>query len=402
MIPVDEAFARIMAQKIELPVAEVSLEEAVGKILREPIYADRDFPPYHRVTMDGIAIRYESYLAGEDTFRVEGMQLAGAPAQTLTHKDECLEVMTGAILPKNTDTVIRYEDVSIIERRGKRYAHILAAPKMRLQNVHQQGSDRKATDLLIPEGTLLSPAEIAVAATVGKASLKVTQAPRVAIISTGDELVKVTQTPLPHQIRKSNSYMLQAAMREQNVLADVFHLIDDKSLLLDELQQKFKKYQVLVLSGGVSKGKADFIPEVLQELGVEQVFHEVAQRPGKPFWFGKQAAGPVVFALPGNPVSTFVCYYKYIRLWLRAILGAAPAWNLQAHLTTEITFNPKLTYFLPVKVFISATGWRAQPVPIGGSGDFAGLLAADGFLELPPDQIKFSPGDTFPFIGFRS
>ncbi|RDC61492.1 molybdopterin molybdotransferase MoeA [Adhaeribacter pallidiroseus] len=402
MITVDEAFARIIAQKIELPVTELSLEEAVGKVLGEPIYADRDFPPYHRVTMDGIAIRYEAYQAGEDTFRVEGLQLAGAPAQTLTSKDECLEVMTGAILPKNTDTVIRYEDVSITERRGKRYAHILAAPKMRLQNVHQQGSDRRATDLLIPEGTILSPAEIAVAASVGKSSLKVAEAPRVAIISTGDELVEVTQTPLPHQIRKSNSYMLQAALREQGVTADVFHLADDKALLLNELSEKLKKYAVLVLSGGVSKGKADYIPEILQELGVEQLFHEVAQRPGKPFWFGKHAAGPVVFALPGNPVSTFVCYYKYIQPWLRTVLGAAPAWNLQAHLTTEVTFNPKLTYFLPVKIFITANGiWRAQPITIGGSGDFAGLLAADGFLELPPDQMKFSAGESFPLICFR-
>lgn len=402
MITVEEAFARINANKIELPSTEVSLEEAVGKVLREPVYADRDFPPYHRVTMDGIAIRYEAYQAGEDTFLIEGIQLAGAPAQTLTNKDVCLEVMTGAILPRHADTVIRYEDVSITERRGKRYAHILAAPKMRLQNVHQQGTDRRATDLLIPEGTVLSPAEIAVAATVGKSNLKVTEAPRVAIISTGDELVEVNQTPLPHQIRKSNSYMLQAAMREQGILADVFHLVDDKSLLLEKLQQKLKKYDVLVLSGGVSKGKADFIPEVLQELGVQQLFYEVAQRPGKPFWFGKHAAGPVVFALPGNPVSTFVCYYKYVQPWLRSILGAAPTWSLQAHLTTEITFNPKLTYFLPVKLFVASTGiWRAQPVTIGGSGDFAGLLAADGFLELPPDQIKFSPGEIFSFIGFR-
>ncbi|PSR56596.1 molybdopterin molybdenumtransferase MoeA [Adhaeribacter arboris] len=402
MITVDEAFARIIANKIDLPVTEIALDEAVGKVLQEPVYADRDFPPYHRVTMDGIAIRYETYKAGEDTFQIEGLQLAGAPAQKLTNADGCLEVMTGAILPQNTDTVIRYEDVSITERRGKRYAHILAAPKMRLLNVHQQGFDRRANDLLIPEGTVLSPAEIAVAATVGKSSLKVTQVPRVAIISTGDELVDVTQTPLPHQIRKSNGYMLQAAMREQGITADLFHLVDDKPLLLQELQKLINQYNVLVLSGGVSKGKADFIPEVLRELGVQQLFHEVAQRPGKPFWFGKHAAGPVVFALPGNPVSTFVCYYKYVQPWLWTVLGASASWTMQASLTTEVTFNPKLTYFLPVKVFVTSTGlWRAQPVSIGGSGDFAALMTADGFLELPPDQTKFSAGESFPIICFR-
>ncbi|MDQ3291494.1 MAG: molybdopterin molybdotransferase MoeA [Bacteroidota bacterium] len=402
MITVDEAFARIISSKIDLPITEVDLGEAVGKVLREPIHADRDFPPYNRVTMDGIAIRYEAYKAGEDTFRIEGQQLAGAPAQTLTNPDGCLEVMTGAIMPRHTDTVIRYEDVTISDRRGIRYAHIMAAPKMRLQNVHQQGSDRRANDLLIPEGTILSPAEIAVAATVGKTSLKVTQMPRVAIIATGDELVDVSETPLPHQIRKSNGYMLQGALREQGVPSTLFHLIDDKPLLLQELQKLLEQYNVLVLSGGVSKGKADFIPEVLRDLGVQQLFHEVAQRPGKPFWFGKHTSGPVVFALPGNPVSTFVCYYKYIQPWLRSTLGAPESWQLQASLTTEVTFNPKLTYFLPVKVFVTLTGaWRAQPVSIGGSGDFAGLLAADGFLELPPDQMKFSPGESFPFISFR-
>ncbi len=322
MITVDEAFARINANRINLPVTEVSLAEAVGKVLREPIYADRDFPPYHRVTMDGIAIRFETYQAGEDTFKIEGTQLAGALPQKLSNPDGCLEVMTGAILPHNTDTVIRYEDITIIERRGIRYAHILEAPKMRRQNVHQQGSDRRAADLLIPAGALLSPAEIAVAATIGKTSLQVTQVPRVAIISTGDELVDVAQTPLPHQIRKSNSYMLQAALREQGIIGELFHLVDDKALLLQELQKLLEQYEVLVLSGGVSKGKADFIPEVLRELGVQQLFHEVAQRPGKPFWFGKHASGPVVFALPGNPVSTFVCYYKYLQPWLRASLGA--------------------------------------------------------------------------------
>ena len=402
MITVKEASELIQANILSLATTEIALSEAVGKVMREPVYADRDFPPYHRVTMDGIAIRYETYKAGEDTFRIEGLQLAGAPAQTLTNPDGCLEVMTGAILPHNTNTVIRYEDVSISERRGNRYAHMLAAPKMRLQNVHQQGFDRRANDLLIAEGTILSPAEIAVAATVGKSALKVTQVPRVAIIATGDELVAVTQTPLPHQIRKSNGYMLQAAIREQGINADIFHLVDDKPLLLQELQKLMNQYHVLVLSGGVSKGKADFIPEVLRELGVQQLFHEVAQRPGKPFWFGKHATGPVVFALPGNPVSTFVCYYKYVQPWLRITLGAPASWALQASLTTEVTFNPKLTYFLPVKLFVASTGiWRAQPVTIGGSGDFAGLLTADGFLELPPDQIKFSAGDTFPFIGFR-
>ncbi len=402
MISVTEASRLIQAQTLSLPVAEVPLPEAVGKVLREPITADRDFPPYNRVTMDGIAIRFETYRNGEDTFRIEGAQLAGEPPQTLTNADGCLEVMTGAILPHRTDTVIRYEDLEIIERKGGRYARIFEAPKARLQNIHQQGTDRRAQDLLIPEGIWLSSAEIAVAATVGKTTLKVTGTPRVAIIATGDELVDVHEIPLPHQIRKSNSYMLQAALRGQGILAAVFHLLDDKATLLTELKELFGSFDVLIASGGVSKGKADFMPEVLQELGVTQVFHEVAQRPGKPFWFGKHPQGPVVFALPGNPVSTFVCYYKYVRPWLQACAGAEPDWPLKAVLQTEVTFKPNLTYFLPVKILVDKNGiWKVEPVNIGGSGDFAALLAADGFLELPPQPNLFRPGEIFPFIGFR-
>ncbi|MDB5261123.1 MAG: hypothetical protein JWQ14_404 [Adhaeribacter sp.] len=403
MITVTEA-ARLIGENIlALPVTEVPLAEAYGAVLREPIYADRDFPPFHRVTMDGIAIRYASFQGGEDTFGIEGVQLAGDLPQTLKLPDGCLEVMTGAILPLNADTVIRYEDLKLFERNGTRYAHIFAAPKGPMQNVHQQGSDRKATDLLIPAGTLLSPAEIAVIATVGKTTVLVSQPPRIAIISTGDELVEVTEMPLPHQIRQSNSYMLQAALQEQGVKGQRFHLRDDKAALFIELKDLLSRFDVLILSGGVSKGKADFVPEVLAELGVQKLFHEVAQRPGKPFWFGRVPDGPVVFALPGNPVSTFVCFYKYVRPWVRASLGAAAPILPKAVLQQEVFFKPALTYFLPVKIGVATSGMlSAKPVTTGGSGDFAGLLHADGFLEIPQHQTTFSAGEVYPFISFRS
>jgi molybdopterin molybdotransferase len=402
MITVTEAVRLIGENTLTLPIAEVALTEANGAVLREPIYADRDFPPFHRVSMDGIAIRFANFQAGEDTFRIEGVQLAGALPQTLHQNDGCLEVMTGAILPDNTDTVIRYEDLKITERNGIRYAHIFAAPKGRMQNVHQKGSDRRASDLLIPTGTFLSPAEIAVIATVGKTTVQISQPPRIAIISTGDELVEVTEMPLPHQIRQSNSYMLQAALQEQGVKAQRFHLRDDKAALLTELKDLLSRFDALILSGGVSKGKADFIPEVLTELGVQKLFHEVAQRPGKPFWFGRVANGPAVFALPGNPVSTFVCFYKYVRPWVRASLGAPAALTPKAILQDETVFRPDLTYFLPVKIVIGTRGMlTAKPVNIGGSGDFAALMSADGFLELPQKQSTFSVGEVYAYYGFR-
>ena len=403
MITVLKAIQINQSNILNLPVAEVALAEAVGRVLREPVYADRDFPPFHRVTMDGIAIQFSSFTLEENTYLIEDAQLAGDTPKTLLSHKGCLEVMTGAVLPVGADTVIRYEDLQITEQNGQRFAQIMVAPQKAWQNVHQKGSDRKATALLIPAGVIISPAEVAVMATVGKALVKITALPRVAIIATGDELVPVSEQPLAHQIRQSNSYMLQAALWQIGIKAEQFHLNDDKVALLREVKNILGQFDVLLLSGGVSKGKADFIPDVLAELGVQKLFHEVAQRPGKPFWFGRLTDGPVVFALPGNPVSTFVCYYKYVQPWLRLSLGAGPALLPQVILAQEVTFNPSLTYFLPVKLQVNANGtYAAHPLSTGGSGDFAALLEADGFLELPQDKTRFSTGEEFSFICFRS
>ncbi|WP_026463178.1 molybdopterin molybdotransferase MoeA [Adhaeribacter aquaticus] len=403
MITVEQATNLIQQNVLSLPVAEVALSEATGKVLREPIFADRDFPPFNRVAMDGIAIQYDTYKRGEDLFQIEGIQLAGAEPLTLQHADNCLEVMTGARLPFGTDTVIRYEDLKIVDRGGVKYARIQEAPKAALQNVHRQGSDRSAQDLLITEGTFLMPAEIAIAATVGKLTLKVSAPPKVAIISTGDELVDITDNPLPHQIRRSNAYMLQSALQVQNIPAQLFHLIDAKALIEHELGKLLAEFDVLLLSGGVSKGKADFVPDALTALGVKKLFHQVAQKPGKPFWFGRKEVGPVVFALPGNPVSTFVCYYQFVQPWLRECLGAKPVLKQKAILTEEVIFKPNLTYFLPVQVSVGLSGMlQAKPLPNGGSGDLAALLEADGFLELPQQASVFSAGQVFSLLYFRS
>ncbi|MGV3502394.1 MAG: molybdopterin molybdotransferase MoeA [Adhaeribacter sp.] len=402
MITVEQATA-ILDENL-LPPAGISvpLAEATGRVLQEAVYADRDFPPYNRVAMDGIAIQFASYHQGEDTFEIEGIQLAGAKPLALKRVDNCLEVMTGAMLPQHTNTVIRYEDLKLVDRKGLRYAHIVEAPKAPYQNVHRQGSDRRAGELLIAAGTLLGPAEIAVAATVGKTSLQVSQPPQVAIISTGDELVEIAATPGAHQIRQSNAYMLQAALRSCQVAAERFHLADDPRQLKKELARLLETYEVLILSGGVSKGKADFVPQVLQQLGVEQLFHEVAQKPGKPFWFGRNTAGKVVFALPGNPNSTFLCYYRFVEPWLRKTLGAPPALRLQAILREDVTFRANLTYYLPVSVAVAASGMlQAKPIRHGGSGDLASLLEADGFLELPRHQAFFASGDIYQLYLFR-
>lgn len=402
MIEVKRAADIINAAKLETEIQEVDIAEAVGMVLREPIISDRDLPPFDRVMMDGIAIQFDQWEQGQRAFPVEGLQKAGAPKQQLTDKEHCLEVMTGAILPQNTDTVIRYENTEILRKDGKNVAVINRGPKKRGQNIHPKGTNRQKGTMLVEEGTLLGSAEIAVAATVGKSVLKVTRPPRVAIISTGDELVDIDSKPLPHQIRRSNVYAISAALKKMDIDATLFHLQDEKEQIFEALGQILEQFDVLILSGGVSKGKLDFIPGVLEERGVQKQFHKVRQRPGKPFWFGTSEQA-VVFALPGNPVSTFMCYYRYVQPWLKEQLGIKSNRSFKARLAEDFTFDKKLTYFLQVKVQGNKNGvLEAIPVKGKGSSDFANLCRGDGFLELPEEQSHFKAGESYPLYWYRS
>lgn len=399
MIDIQQATQIVLDSYRDFGTEKVELANSTGRVLQEDLTADRDFPPFTRVTMDGISIQYQAFAEGVRTFPIEGLQAAGMEQKTLQNACNCLEVMTGAVLPQNTDTVIRYEDLNIAD--GK--ATIEIEPIKHRQNAHQQGTDRQKGDLIVPKGHIISPAEIAVAATVGKSFVEVSKLPKVAIISTGDELVEVSEAPEPHQIRKSNTYSLQSSLLRWGIEAETRHLIDDRNLIRKELSQYLIDFDVIVLSGGVSKGKLDFIPEVLEELEVEKLFHKVAQRPGKPFWFGKTSDNQThIFALPGNPVSSFMCLYRYFQPWFRKCLGLQPFQKEFAVLQSDFHFRPALTYFLQVKLKYGedARLW-AVPIEGKGSGDLANLTDADGFLELPNDRNDFKKGEVFPLMRYR-
>ncbi|GAA4397461.1 molybdopterin molybdotransferase MoeA [Nibrella viscosa] len=397
MLSVAEALSRILTYTLPLPTETVPLTQAVGRVLREDIRADRDFPPFDRVTMDGIAIRYEAFAGGQRTFPIIGTQFAGQPLFTLTTPDECLEVMTGAVLPDGTDTVIRYEDITV----ANGVATIAIDEIQAGQNVHRQATDRQAGELLLPAGTRLRPTEIAVLASVGKPTVAVSALPRIALISTGDELVGVDETPLLHQIRGSNTYMLYAALQTLGIEASLNHLPDDQAKMTAGLATILQKNDLLILSGGVSAGMADFVPGVMMDLGVRERFHKIAQRPGKPLWFGTTDAGKVVFGLPGNPVSTTMCLYRYLLPFLHASMGCQSEYTRFATLAEPVTFKPALTYFLPVKLISQPDGSQlAQPLPGSGSGDYANLIDADGFLELPAEQSDFKAGEVFLILTF--
>ena len=397
MISFQEALQIVLQNKGNYPNEKVALANTLGSVLKEDLYTDRDFPPYNRVTMDGIAINYDSYAKGQRGFKIEGVAAAGAPQQSIVDPTRCVEVMTGAMLPAHADTVIRYEDLDI--HNGQ--ANIMDEKLLRGKNIHKQAEDRQKGALILAKNTLINPAEIGIAATIGKTHIDVAMRPKAIILSTGDELIEIGDTPLPHQIRRSNVYQIQAILAQQNLDAAVKHLADNLEEIKKELEGLMEIYDVIILSGGVSKGKFDFLPTALEELGVQKLFHKVKQRPGKPFWFGRanNAKKTIVFALPGNPVSSFLCTHRYVLPWLRASLGLPEQGLPFAKLTESYLFKPDLTYFLQVKVSYDEKGRiLATPVTGNGSGDLANLSNANAFLQLPDGKSVFRKGGVYPLI----
>lgn len=396
MISFKQALGQVCTHTLELGTEHVPLLESTGRILAEPIVADRDFPPFNRATKDGIALHYSVIANGKTRFQIEGIASAGMPQQELQDAYMCLEVMTGAVVPKNTDTVVMYEHLIIEDGFATLNNEVTDG-----QNIHYKASDAKKGKVLLKLDTKISPAEIGVMASVGHSQVLVKRLPKVCAIATGNELVDIDTVPEAHQIRKSNSITLQAALAQSGIEATSMHLLDDMQRIETGLTKALRENDVLLLSGGVSKGKFDFIPDVMDALGVEKVFHRVAQRPGKPFWFGiHKDLKTVIFSFPGNPVSTFANYHLYFLPWLYTSWGI-PLPQHFVRLKNPLQINPPLTRFIQ-----STTHWEegvlfADPVTENGSGDLTSLAKADGFICLEPRDAVYGVGELVLFVPTR-
>lgn len=397
MISYKEALDIIAKHPFSPKSGQLALNEINGHVLNEDILADRDFPPFDRVTMDGIAINHAAYAKGQRGFAIEKTIGAGMPQSSLEDAVKCVQIMTGAMLPLNADTIIRYEDITIVDD----VATINVDSVKHTQNVHFKGEDKKQGDKVLAKGTVLGAPEMIIAASVGRPTLEVLLPPKAAIITTGDELVGIEESPLDHQIRRSSNYGVQDLLKQWNIDAKQHHLVDNKELMVRELSSIIATVDLLVLTGGVSRGKFDFLPDVLEELGVVKHFHKVKQRPGKPFWFGTAPNGTTVFALPGNPVSTFACANVYIKHWLSLSLGLKQ-YPIYVKLTQDVEFQPPLTYFLECKAaFNTSAELEATPYRGHGSGDFANMSEANGFIILPDDKSSFMKGEVYPYVQYR-
>lgn len=391
MISVEEALTHVMNNTVDFGTEEVDLVHAVGRVLAEDITADRDMPPFDRVTMDGIAVKANAFVSGVRRFHVENIQTAGNPPKILIDDAGCIEVMTGSVLPLETDAVIPYELLELSEG----HAVVKTDSLVPGQNIHKRGTDAVAEKVLLKKGIRINAAAIGLMATVGAARVEVKRLPRVAICSTGNELVDVQQLPEGHQIRMSNSVSLAADLIKDGFTVALDHLIDEKETMLQQVGQLLSTYDVIIFSGAVSKGKLDLLPDVLAESGVEVIFHNVAQRPGKPFLFGRKN-NVVVFGFPGNPVSTLVCYNYYFKRWLSESVGMQKSEQYPT-LAADVIFKPNLTYHLPVSLENKDGRLLATPVQFSNSGDVVTITKADGFVTLPSQRQEFAKGEVFPF-----
>jgi molybdopterin molybdotransferase len=373
MISPLEAIELLKNITIPFRTEKMPLAKTLGMNIAEKIVADRDFPPFDRVMMDGIAVKD----INAPTWKIEGILFAGEPVKAIKKTDGALEIMTGATAPRGTEAIIKIEDLSIEKKIA---TYIGKTPLEKGQHIHLQGADAPAGSVLVKKRTKIGPVEIAIAATVGKAHIEVESKPHVHIFSTGDEIVGLHETPADHQIRSSNVMMLKSVLLSKGFKANSSHLADSAEKIKASIDKALDSNDIILLSGGVSAGKKDLIPGVLAEAGFETVFHKISQKPGRPLLVATRPDGKVVFAFPGNPISTLTCFWVYFLPW---VSGEWPEYNVK-----EIKFLPKpsaeLDQWIPVE--------NGEVLAHNGSGDLINWSRADGLVwQKAGDKAKKLP-----------
>lgn len=392
-LTLDQAFATVQKQ-IDLaafkPATQVvPLENAFGRVLAVDVKADRDYPPFRRSARDGYAVRSADTASVPVTLRCAGEARAGGFFPGVLRAGECVSIMTGAPVPEGADAVVMVEDT----HQDSVATTILKAAKS-LDNIVAKGCEAAAGEVVLRAGSRIGASEVGLLASIGAAPVTVFLQPEVAILATGDELVPVESRPEWFQIRNSNSYALAAQVASAGGRAKLLGIASDDREALRRSFADGLQSDLLLLSGGVSAGKYDFVEPVLAELGAEFYFDSVAIRPGKPVVFGR-AQKKFFFGLPGNPVSTYVTFELFARPAIGVLSGAgfeAPVF-LQARISRSVNRREGLTAFLPARVSGIAGSAVVEPVRWQGSGDLAGLPAANCFIVLRPDRASPEAGE---------
>ncbi|TAF45350.1 MAG: molybdopterin molybdenumtransferase MoeA [Sphingobacteriales bacterium] len=365
----------------------IDLDDSLNRVIGENVFADRDYPPFNRSAMDGIAIDSKDVENNITQFTIIQTIYAGEACDLILKPGQCFKIMTGAAVPLCADAVIRVEDIEL----NQNTASILVNDVKKFQNIATQGQDIKNGELAIPIGTKIKPTVIGLLASLGKSKVQINKMPTVAIITTGGEVKPIDETVCDVQIRNSNLHVIKSLLKQNNIEPLYCQHIIDNEKLLEAGIKNYLDVDILILCGGVSAGDADFVPSVLSSLGVQKLFHKVAIKPGKPIWCGKKPKGAMVFALPGNPFSCLVTFTIFIQAFIHKAVGLPQNVHKILPLNNQRSQKTKFDEFFPV--IINYENQTLNSVAINGSGDIRLGLQANGLALHPAAKGDLDMGE---------
>ncbi|TGM52075.1 molybdopterin molybdenumtransferase MoeA [Leptospira biflexa] len=396
MISYTEALNLVLKETKSYGTEFIPLSQSMGRVLSENILADRDYPPFHRSAMDGFAISHKDYV--KDLSYFYQRELHAGSTFTKLPGETVIRIMTGAPVPDGFDVVIKIEDAILSEKNGIKSVSFPMDGISPWQNIAKQGEDAIQNDSLLPIGTKLDISEVSLLASLGKFSVPVFSLPKVGIISTGNEVVPVDSSPLPHQIRDSNSYTIASSLFKFGIIPNFMIHVPDDEVKMKSIIKQGLDCDILILSGGVSMGEKDLVPDFLNKLGVTKIFHKIAIKPGKPVWFGKNET-TLVFGLPGNPFSTQTCFRILIDPLLKSSFSQKIEQPLKFPSLTSKKKKHKLTEFYPVR-FVTKEKTYLEPIEWNGSGDVKAARFSNGLAIFPSEKNQLEPEMMIQFLAW--
>jgi molybdopterin molybdotransferase len=400
VVGVDEALRLVLDAAVVRPPVEIPLEAAGGRRLASEIRASCDMPRFDRTAMDGYAVRAADVAEAPVVLEVVEDLPAGKDPSRSVGAGQASRIMTGAAIPPGADAVVMVEETEILEE-GRRVR--ILSPSAEGRHIRRAGEDLRAGDLLLEPGTCVGPAEAALLAAEGRATVAVRALPAVALLSTGDELVPIEEAPAGSRIRETNSWSLRGLIRALGIEPRLLGIVRDEEAPIRRAIREGLRSDVLLVTGGVSMGAYDLVGRCLEQEGCRAVFERVAIQPGKPLFFGRSGRSPasLVFGLPGNPVSSIVDFLVFVRPALRKMLGdPRPVDPLpSARLAGSVRRHAGRRGYLPARVMVDPDGGLAvTPVPSMGSADLVALSRANALVIAPEGRSEIPPGERLRVI----